>query len=157
MKLGGINVILDRRDIPFLTDPANPTIIMGMALLYTARLQLLILLLSGGDMSHPPPGSRRGPGSYPSYTSLVGSINNTGTKYVSTMGVQDSLQELIEDLEEMCIVSVVPRIDPRAMLIELHASAYSSNLGTRWASYPSAFYSIAVSNSGSFVRHHVPT
>ncbi|KAI0267569.1 Piwi domain-containing protein [Russula aff. rugulosa BPL654] len=85
MKLGGVNVIPDRRDVPWLTDPANPTIIMG------------------GDMSHPPPGSRRGPGGYPSYTSLVGSINSTGTKYVSTMGVQDSLHELIEDLENMCI------------------------------------------------------
>jgi eukaryotic translation initiation factor 2C len=85
MKLGGINVIPNPRDVPFLTDGANPTIIMG------------------GDMSHPPPGSRRGPGGYPSYTSLVGSINDTGTKYVSTMGVQDSLHELIEDLENMCV------------------------------------------------------
>jgi hypothetical protein len=109
-------------------------------------------------MSHPPPGSRRGPGgNYPSYTSLVGSINSTGTKYVSTMGVQDSLHELIEDLENMCIVSVVPRIDPQAMLIELNVSTYSSNLGKRWASCPSVFYSIAVSNSGFFVRCRVPT
>ena len=56
--------------------------------------------------------------------------------------------ELVEDLENMCIVSVVPRIDPRARLIELNASTYSSNLEKRWASYPSAFYSIVVSNSG---------
>ena len=108
-------------------------------------------------MSHPPSGSRRGPGSYPSFTSLVGSINSTGTKYVSTMGVQDSLHELIEDLENMCVVSVVLRIDLRAMLIELDASMYSSNLGKRWASCRSASYSIAVSNSGFFGRYHVPT
>jgi eukaryotic translation initiation factor 2C len=85
MKLGGINVEPDPRDVQWLTDPANPTMIMG------------------GDLSHPPPGSRRGPGGYPSYTSLVGSINSTGTKYVSTMGVQDPLHELIEDLENMCM------------------------------------------------------
>ncbi|KAN0109848.1 argonaute-like protein [Russula decolorans] len=139
MKLGGINVEPDPRDVQWLTDPANPTMIMG------------------GDLSHPPPGSRRGPGGYPSYTSLVGSINSTGTKYVSTMGVQDPLHELIEDLENMCMVSVVPRVNPRATLIELNASTYSSNLGNRWASCPSAFYSIAVSNSGFSVRYHVLT
>lgn len=154
MKLGGINVIPDPRDVPFLTDPANPTIIMGTLLTVWTRLQPLILF-SGGDMSHPPPGSRRGPGGYPSYTSLVGSINSNGTKYVSTMGVQDSLQELIEDLENMCMVSVVPRIDPRAMLIRLNASTFLSNSGKRWASYPSAFYSIVVSNSRFFVQYHV--
>ena len=62
------------------------------------------------------------------------------------MGVQDSLHEVIEDLEEMCMVRVVPRIDPRALLIELNASTYSGSIGERWASCPSAFYSIAVSN-----------
>ena len=112
MKLGGINVVPDSHDVQFLTDPANPTIIMGTPLTVYRTTTPLILLLSGGDMSHPPPGSRRGTGGYPSYTSLVGSINSTGTKYVSTMGVQDSLRELIEDLENMCMVSVVPHIDP---------------------------------------------
>jgi hypothetical protein len=33
MKLGGINVIPDSRDVPFLTDLANPTIIMGTPLI----------------------------------------------------------------------------------------------------------------------------
>jgi hypothetical protein len=124
MKLGGINVKLDPHDVPWLNDPANPTIIMGTPLTVYRTTTATYLLSSGGDMSHPPPGSRRGPGGHPSYTSLVGSINSTGTKYVSTMGVQDSLHELIEDLEIMCIVSVVPCIDQRAMLIELNASAY---------------------------------
>ena len=119
MKLGGINVIPDPRDVPWLTDPANPTIIMGTPLTVYRMTTVTHLLLSGGDMSHPPPGSPRGPWGYPSYTSLVGSINNTGTKYVSTMGVQDSLLELIEDLEDMCIVRIVPRIDRGAMLIRV--------------------------------------
>jgi hypothetical protein len=54
-------------------------------------------LIRGGHLS--PSGWQRGPGGYPSYASLVGSLNSSGTKYVSTMGVQDSLQELVEDLE----------------------------------------------------------
>ena len=29
VKLGGINVIPEARDVPFLTDSANPTIVMG--------------------------------------------------------------------------------------------------------------------------------
>jgi len=106
VKLGGINVIPEPRDVPWLMDPANPTIIMGTPLTVFARLQPPIFLSSGADLSHPPPGSRRGPGGYPSYTSLVGSVNKSGTKYVSRMGVQDSLKELIEDLESMCVVRV---------------------------------------------------
>ena len=73
------------------------------------------------------------------------------------MGVQDSLQELIEDLENMCVVSIVPRIAPRAMLIEPNASTFLSNLGQRWASFPSAFYSIVVSNARFFVQYRVQT
>jgi hypothetical protein len=83
-------------------------------------------LIRGGGHVSPSPGSRRGPGDYPSYTSLVRSINSSGTKYVSTMGVQYSLQDLIEDLKNMSKASAVPRIDLRAMLIELDASTYSS-------------------------------
>jgi len=110
MKLGGINVVPDPRDVPWLTDPANPTILMGTppTVYRTTTATHNHLISSGGDMSHPPPGSRRGPEGYPSYTSLVGSINSSATKYVSTMGVQDSLQEIIEDLESMCMVSVMP-------------------------------------------------
>ena len=105
MKLGGINLIPEPQDVPWLTDPVNPTIIMGM-LHAISRLHPPMLLSSGADISHPPPGSRRGPGSYPSYASLVGSINRSGTKYVSRMAVQDSLKEIIEDLEDMCVVRV---------------------------------------------------
>lgn len=70
-------------------------------------------------MSHSSPGTRGGPGGYPPYTSLMGGIKSSGAR--------DSLQDLIEDLENMYMVSVVPRIDPRAMLIELDASMYSSS------------------------------
>jgi eukaryotic translation initiation factor 2C len=85
VKLGGINVVPEPRDVPWLTDPANPTIVMG------------------ADVSHPPPGSRRGPEGYPSYTSLVGSVDSSGAKFISRMGVQDPLHEVIEDMKNMCM------------------------------------------------------
>ena len=136
------------RDVPFLTNPSesNPTIIMGTPLTLYRTTRAAHALLIRGDMSPPPPGSRRGPGGYPSYTSIVGSINSTGTKYVSTVGVQDSLHEL-EDPETMFMVSVVHSTDPRSMLIGLNFSAYSSNSGKRWSSCSSAFYSIVVSRA----------
>jgi hypothetical protein len=33
MKLGGTNVILEPQNISFLTDPANPTMVMGMSVI----------------------------------------------------------------------------------------------------------------------------
>ncbi len=88
---------------------------MDTSLTVFTRLQPPIFL-SGVDLSHPPPGLRHGPGGYPSYTYLMGSVNRTGTKYVSRMGVQDSLKGLIEDLENMCVY--LRRIDRRIMMTE---------------------------------------
>ncbi|KAH9965910.1 argonaute-like protein [Russula dissimulans] len=79
-KLGGINAVPEPRDVPFLTDPANPTIVMG------------------SDVMHPAPGST----DRPSFTSLVGSIDTSAVRYVSTMQVQTSRKEIIEDMESMC-------------------------------------------------------
>ncbi|KAF8268490.1 argonaute-like protein [Lactarius quietus] len=81
VKLGGINLIPESRDAPFLTDPANPTMVMG------------------GDITHPPPGNR----GRPSFTSLVGSIDANAVQYASRMSVQSSPREVIEDLENMCV------------------------------------------------------
>jgi len=81
VKLGGINAVPEARDVSFLTDPANPTIVMG------------------ADVMHPAPGSR----DRPSFTSLVGSIDTSAVRYVSTMQVQTSRKEIIEDMESMCI------------------------------------------------------
>jgi hypothetical protein len=138
------------RDVPFLTDPANPTVIMSTPLtVYRMTTATHTPLIRGGhdaDM-----GAIRH--TLPSWEVSTALGPNTFQRW----GVQDSLHELIEDPENMCMVSVVPRIDPRAMLIELNPSTYSSNLGKRRASCPSAFYSIAVSKSGFFVRYHVPT
>ncbi|KAF8259431.1 argonaute-like protein [Lactarius quietus] len=67
VKLGGVNSIPEPRDIPFLTDSANPTIVMDR----------------------------------PSFTSLVGSIDSNATRYVSTIEVQTSRQEIIDGMEGM--------------------------------------------------------
>jgi eukaryotic translation initiation factor 2C len=108
VKLGGVNVVPEPRDVPWLTDPANPTMVMGTPLpvQYIARLRPPILLSLGADVSHPPPGSRRGPEGYPSFTSLVGSVDSSGAKYISRMGVQDSLHEVIYDMKNMCVVRI---------------------------------------------------
>jgi len=57
-------------------------------------------VLLGADVMHPAPGSD----DRPSYTSLVGSIDTSGVRYVSTMEVQTSRKEIIEAMESMCTV-----------------------------------------------------
>jgi len=80
VKLGGINAVPEPRDVSFLTDSANPTIVMG------------------ADAMHPAPGST----DRPSFTALVGSIDNSAVRYVSTMGVQTTRKEIIEAMDSMC-------------------------------------------------------
>ncbi|EJF61200.1 argonaute-like protein [Dichomitus squalens LYAD-421 SS1] len=78
-KLGGINVIPDPRSVPVLTDPRNPTIVMG------------------ADVIHPAPGAD----GRPSFTALVGNVDSETAKYVADCRVQTSRQEMIDDLEAM--------------------------------------------------------
>ena len=61
----------------------------------------------GADVMHPAPGS----GDRPSYTSLVGSIDTSGVRYVSTMEVQTSRKEIIEAMESMCTVRLQAFLD----------------------------------------------
>ena len=56
---------------------------------------------------HPPSGSD----DRPSYASLVGSIDTSGVRYVSTMGVQTSRQEIIEAMESMSTVRLQAFLD----------------------------------------------
>ncbi|KAH9077150.1 argonaute-like protein [Lactarius deliciosus] len=79
VKLGGVNSVLESPDISFLTDSANPTIVMGAGVI------------------HPAPGS----GDRPTFTALVGSIDTSAVRYVSTMEVQTSRQEIIDAMESM--------------------------------------------------------
>ncbi|RPD63356.1 argonaute-like protein [Lentinus tigrinus ALCF2SS1-6] len=80
MKMGGINVILDPRSVAALTDPHNPTMVMG------------------ADVNHPAPGSDYG---RPSFTSLVGSVDSDSSRYVAQCRPQTARVEIIEDLQDM--------------------------------------------------------
>ncbi|KAF8313410.1 Piwi-domain-containing protein [Clavulina sp. PMI_390] len=81
VKLGGINTIPDPRSVPFLTDPVQPTVVMG------------------ADVIHPAPGSE----GRPSFTSLVANVDSDTAKYVAATRVQTSRQEMIDDLQVMAI------------------------------------------------------
>jgi eukaryotic translation initiation factor 2C len=83
VKLGGINVIPDPSSLAAeaLTDPANPTIVMG------------------ADVMHPPPGVNR-----PSYSAIIGSVDSHTAKYVATSHAQTGKREIINDMQEMCKV-----------------------------------------------------
>ncbi|KAJ7758252.1 argonaute-like protein [Mycena metata] len=73
-KLGGISVIVDS---PQTIDPHIPTVVMG------------------ADVMHPGASNR------PSYAAVVSSVDVHAAKYVATLRVQASRQELISDLQEM--------------------------------------------------------
>jgi len=79
VKLGGINTIPEPRSVTILTDPHNPTIVMG------------------ADVIHPAAHSE----GRPSFTALVANVDSDTAKYVADCRVQASRQEMIEDLEEM--------------------------------------------------------
>ncbi|KAG8684639.1 hypothetical protein FRC09_015261, partial [Ceratobasidium sp. 395] len=79
-KLGGINCTLDPQAQRFLSDPANPVMIIG------------------ADVAHPTAGAR-GKGR-PSFAAVVGSIDSTATHYTAVSQVQESRHEIIEDLDK---------------------------------------------------------
>ncbi|KAF7351067.1 Argonaute-like protein [Mycena sanguinolenta] len=79
VKLGGINTIPDPSSVSVLTDPHNPTIVMG------------------ADLIHPAPGSD----GRPSFAALVGNVDSDTAKYIAASRVQTSRQEMIEELESM--------------------------------------------------------
>ncbi|XP_006458774.1 argonaute-like protein [Agaricus bisporus var. bisporus H97] len=79
VKIGGINCTPERRAVPILSDPANATIIMG------------------ADVQHPAPGAE----GRPSFTAVVGSVDQMASKYVAANALQVGRQELIDDLKTM--------------------------------------------------------
>ncbi|RDB19427.1 Protein argonaute-2 [Hypsizygus marmoreus] len=81
VKLGGINLIPDPASVAVLTDPNNPTIVMG------------------ADVIHPAPGSI----GRPSFTAVVGNVDSDTAKYIAKTGIQTSRQEMIDDLQAMCL------------------------------------------------------
>ncbi|KAH9035273.1 argonaute-like protein [Lactarius hengduanensis] len=79
VKLGGVNSVPEPSDISFLTNTTIPTIVMGAHVIRSA----------------PASGDR------PSVASLVGSIDTSAVRYVSTMAVQRSRREIIDTMESM--------------------------------------------------------
>ncbi|TBU42174.1 argonaute-like protein [Dichomitus squalens] len=84
VKLGGVNVIPDPRSVSALTDPHNPTIVMG------------------ADIMHPAPGAD----GRPSFTALVGNVDHETAKYIADCRIQTSRQEMIDDLESMATAHI---------------------------------------------------
>ena len=82
--MGGINVVPDPRSVGALTDPKNPTIVMG------------------ADINHPAPGAD----GRPSFTSLVGNVDSQTSKYVADCRVQIAREEMIHDLEAMATAHI---------------------------------------------------
>ncbi|KAG8704598.1 hypothetical protein FRC08_002139 [Ceratobasidium sp. 394] len=81
-KLGGINSVPGSdAESNFLSDAANPTLVLG------------------ADVSHPA-GHTEG---RPSFAALVGSVDSKASKYVATHHVQKSRAEGIIDFEEMAV------------------------------------------------------
>ncbi|KIK94706.1 hypothetical protein PAXRUDRAFT_827744 [Paxillus rubicundulus Ve08.2h10] len=101
VKLGGINTIPDPQSVTMLTDPRNPTVVMG------------------ADVIHPAPGSD----GRPSFTALVGNVDSDTAKYVATSRVQGSRVEIIQDLEEMA-----KHILTMYMKYRQHAEKKTSNI-----------------------------
>ncbi|THU91564.1 argonaute-like protein [Dendrothele bispora CBS 962.96] len=77
-KLGGVNVVPDGADAPFLVDTHNPTIIMG------------------ADVMQPSPGFNS-----PSFTAVVGNVDAEVSKYNATSNVQEGQVEIITNLGSM--------------------------------------------------------
>ncbi|KAK0210005.1 argonaute-like protein [Desarmillaria ectypa] len=77
-KLGGVNVIPDPKSAPIISDPRQPTIVMG------------------ADVMHPAPGSQS-----PSYAAVVANIDSDGARYIAKTTLQPGRQEMIGDLRSM--------------------------------------------------------
>ncbi|KAF8145988.1 argonaute-like protein [Mycena galopus ATCC 62051] len=91
VKLGGINVITDPTQVTILSDPRNPTVVMGADSLLIARYYIIFTLHSLSAGTH----------GRPSYAAVVSSVDSNAAKYVAVQRVQQSRQELITDLKEM--------------------------------------------------------
>ncbi|KAG8926563.1 hypothetical protein FRC00_002794 [Tulasnella sp. 408] len=78
-KLGGINFLLKPDTIPFLTDTAVPTIVMG------------------ADVMHPGPCQS----GRPSYAAVVGCVDTGNSKYIGVTRAQGCRVEMIEELADM--------------------------------------------------------
>ena len=98
VKLGGRNNALDPRSASLLSDPANPTIVLGKHSHCISRhYRFCTYQEIGADVIHPAPGVD----TRPSFTALVGNVDMDSAKYVATMQVQQTRTEMIADLQAM--------------------------------------------------------
>ena len=66
----------------------------------SASLYTILILTAGADVIHPAPGAE----GRPSFASLVSSVDINTAKYIAKSSVQTGRQEIIDELEDMCIV-----------------------------------------------------
>ena len=83
VKLGGINTVPDPSSVSVLTDPHNPTIVMGTCLLLGYKYVVTGFFL-GADVIHPAPGSD----GRPSFTALVANVDSDSAKYIACKGLE---------------------------------------------------------------------
>ncbi|KAF9055354.1 argonaute-like protein [Hymenopellis radicata] len=100
VKMGGINVIPDAPSVRALTDPSNPTIVMG------------------ADVIHPAPGSD----GRPSFTALVANVDSDSAKYIATTRVQNCRVEMIEDLRPMAKHAITSYMGYRSSVEKVQGS-----------------------------------
>jgi eukaryotic translation initiation factor 2C len=106
VKLGGINVITDPTQVTLLSDPHNPTVVMGADVMHPGYGSPCIALFSVPHM--PLCLCSAGTNGRPSYSAVVSSVDSNAAKYVTIQKVQASRQELISDLQMMTKVRAIP-------------------------------------------------
>ena len=137
------------RDASFLSDSANPTTVMGRYHLPQNRDCTHALDRSDADITHPPPGNC----GRLSFTSLVGSIEANVVQHASRMEVQSTPRDVVEDLENMCVVRAYHHFSrPSASDDLANSSTYLNGTEKPWAYSLSTSCSIAVSSPPLFLH-----
>lgn len=113
VKLGGINTIPDPSSVSVLTDPHNPTVVMGVCLFLKLRFNFdrFCLLSLGADVIHPAPGSD----GRPSFTSLVGNVDSDTAKYVAGQFSDFSNEQNANAYSRFSCPNLSPRDDCRSL------------------------------------------
>lgn len=91
VKLGGINAILaPDREITFLNDDANPTLILGTSFNFILLIGVVLIhyvLDTGADVAHPAPGTD----GRPSFTALVGSVDSNAWLAITLVSLSSKI------------------------------------------------------------------
>lgn len=98
-------------------------------LICLVRIITLILHCLGVDAMHPAPGSD----GRPSFTAVVGNVDSDTAKYVATIDVQASREEIVLSMQRMMKVSFI-RILPGYKLNSIHDVLLLSIIRKSWVS-----------------------